>query len=335
MDIAVSIFRNILYFASNQGKNLALLCEKIGIDPKELDNPKKNISLEKVENAWKYGTRISKDPLLGLHLGAKGVFSDFGIVGFIMESSPDVATAFERGCHYNSLLSGLVKVKYHQKIKSAVISISPIPLVSQNYALTAKHVVDETMSFVANCVQKLSGKKIVPQVANFTYAPPISQYNEYENIFSADMAFNQNENSLVYDLVQLKTPVIGYNQTLFEMLNDQAEQILNNLSNQDSYANSVKKTIIQLFNQRFPTIELVAETMNSSVQSLQLKLKLENETFQHLLDDIRKEFAIRYMKNKDLTISEVGYLLGFSEISVFISSFKRWTGISPSEFQTN
>ena len=51
------------------------------------------------------------------------------------------------------------------------------------------------------------------------------------------------------------------------------------------------------------------------------------------MDELRKEFAIEYLKNKNTSIKEIAYLLDYAESSSFIRSFKRWTGKSPSEFR--
>lgn len=107
-------------------------------------------------------------------------------------------------------------------------------------------------------------------------------------------------------------------------MNTQALQIFEEFSNEESFAKKVRRVITQEFNHQFPILDLVADEMSLIVRSLERRLSPENETFHDILDGIRKEFAIRYLKNMELSISEVGYLLGFSEPSVFSRSFKRW-----------
>lgn len=249
-----------------------------------------------------------------------------------MKTSPDVITALERGCHYNYLASGLFNVSFIKQGEEGVFKTTPVPIVNENHFLTAKNGVEHTMCFVLRAIQKLSGKSILPQSVNFTFPSEREHLGEYRRIFSTDPRFNSSENSMIYKLKDLETPVVGYNRVLFELLNTQAQQILEGLSNEKSFAKKVRRVIIGKFNHQFPTIDLVANEMNLSVRSLQRKLSSENETFQDILDKIRKEFAVRYLKNKELSISEVGYLLGFSEPSVFSRSFKRWMGRSPKEY---
>ena len=71
-----------------------------------------------------------------------------------------------------------------------------------------------------------------------------------------------------------------------------------------------------------------------SPRNLQLKLKAEDISFQTLLDDLRKDIAKKYLRNKDISVAEVAYFIGFSEASAFYRAFKRWTGIYAKEYRT-
>ncbi|WP_417548291.1 helix-turn-helix domain-containing protein [Marinobacter segnicrescens] len=80
-------------------------------------------------------------------------------------------------------------------------------------------------------------------------------------------------------------------------------------------------------------VEAVAAELNMSRHTLYKKLKEENLTFAGLLEDVRREQALKYMNDRDRTLSEVAELLGFSELSAFSRAFKRWMGKSPAEFR--
>lgn len=80
-------------------------------------------------------------------------------------------------------------------------------------------------------------------------------------------------------------------------------------------------------------VEAVAAELNMSRHTLYKKLKEENLTFVGLLEDVRREQALKYMNDRDRTLSEVAELLGFSELSAFSRAFKRWMGKSLAEFR--
>lgn len=71
-----------------------------------------------------------------------------------------------------------------------------------------------------------------------------------------------------------------------------------------------------------------------SVRTLHNKLEKLGKSYQQVLDETRKELSEQYMQQQQRSISEVAYLLGFSDCSNFSRAFKRWTGVSPSQFRS-
>ncbi len=64
-----------------------------------------------------------------------------------------------------------------------------------------------------------------------------------------------------------------------------------------------------------------------------MKLKEEGYTYRQLLDDIRKEIAISHLCGSESSTTDIAYLLGFSEPSVFSRTFKKWTDTSPGAYR--
>ncbi len=80
-------------------------------------------------------------------------------------------------------------------------------------------------------------------------------------------------------------------------------------------------------------VDAIASQLNMSRHTLYKRLKEENLTFQGLLDDVRREQALHYLREPERPLAEVAELLGFSELSAFSRAFKRWMGKAPAEFR--
>jgi AraC-like DNA-binding protein len=75
----------------------------------------------------------------------------------------------------------------------------------------------------------------------------------------------------------------------------------------------------------------IAEALHMTPRNLHRKLHKENTSFKLLLTEIRKELAQQYIQDRSKTLTEISYLLGFSEASSFSRAYKGWTGQAPSE----
>jgi len=77
----------------------------------------------------------------------------------------------------------------------------------------------------------------------------------------------------------------------------------------------------------------VARSLGTSPRSLHRRLADEGTSFNDLLDEVRRQFAEQYLARPRPKIAEVAYLVGFNDPSAFFKAFRRWTGVTPSEYR--
>ena len=102
---------------------------------------------------------------------------------------------------------------------------------------------------------------------------------------------------------------------------------------QDHITQKVKATIIDQLPSGSATDEIVARALYMSSRKLQRQLQRAGTTFNTLLNEIRQDLAQKYLREEDTSMTEIAFLLGFSESSAFSRAFKRWVGVSPSEYR--
>jgi len=83
------------------------------------------------------------------------------------------------------------------------------------------------------------------------------------------------------------------------------------------------------------TISDVAEHMNMSAKTLQRVLGRFDTSFSQLAQLNKKRLATFFLKERQLSIQQISFALGFVSPSSFSRAFKKWTGCSPSKFQYN
>ena len=76
-----------------------------------------------------------------------------------------------------------------------------------------------------------------------------------------------------------------------------------------------------------------AKEMGISERTLQRRLAEEGSSFSKVLDELRRDLADEFLVDRNLAVSEVAFLLGYSEPSTFYRAFRRWHDVSPREFR--
>ena len=81
------------------------------------------------------------------------------------------------------------------------------------------------------------------------------------------------------------------------------------------------------------TARTVSQCMGYSLRTLQRKLRAQETGFQQQIDGVRSALAISYLQEPQFSLTDISELLGFAELSVFTRSFRRWFGVSPSQWR--
>jgi AraC-like DNA-binding protein len=102
---------------------------------------------------------------------------------------------------------------------------------------------------------------------------------------------------------------------------------------EDSLLASVRRATAETMRDGNLKLARVAKQMAMSARTLQRQLKERGVDFKQLTDETRRRFAINYLKERKNTLTEVAFLLGYSEVSAFNRAFKRWTGSTPLEYR--
>ncbi|WP_293610235.1 AraC family transcriptional regulator [Ponticaulis sp.] len=81
------------------------------------------------------------------------------------------------------------------------------------------------------------------------------------------------------------------------------------------------------------TSEKIAHSLSTHPRTLQRRLREEGTSFEALKDGIKRNRAETLLAQPDLTITDVAFMLGYSETSTFSRKTRDWFGLSPREFR--
>lgn len=168
---------------------------------------------------------------------------------------------------------------------------------------------------------------------NFMHSPP-KNITPYRQAYGdCTINFNASENSVVFPLSSLDIPFKAYDSELKKILSQQARDLLDEFQTSVNFISSVRKNIFLLMQGEQLNLENVADRLGLSSRVLHNRLKKQGLTFNCLVDEVRRIIANMAIGNHDISLVELGYLLGFNDQSSFTRAFKRWHGETPGDFR--
>jgi AraC-like DNA-binding protein len=70
-----------------------------------------------------------------------------------------------------------------------------------------------------------------------------------------------------------------------------------------------------------------------SRSTLRRRLREQGTTLRALLQEVRQDHALRYLRQQDVSIDEIAYLVGYDDSTAFHKAFRKWTGATPAELR--
>lgn len=134
------------------------------------------------------------------------------------------------------------------------------------------------------------------------------------------------DNELIFKRSDLEIPFKTANNLMLEYLEPQLKQRLAESIQEKSIRSKVEEILFKLIPSGLFSVEDVAAELGFSGRSLQRHLKVEGTSFKEVLQGVQKLMAIHYMEDKNLSIDDIAYLVGYAEVSSFSRAFKKWTG---------
>jgi AraC-like DNA-binding protein len=326
--ILVRSVSKIIEAAQAYGVEPKELYGAVNLDPSTLNDPDNRIPFAHLVALYEQAARLTGDDAFGLHIGERVDPKLFDVLGYMVVNSSTLGEALDRLVRYHAIWS-------EGAIFSLEISKSRVRLgyeYAEEQSDACRHDCEMTLSIAVSFSRRVTGVDWTPHEVSFRHSKPKSVI-EHQRIFRAPVRFNRPANELIFDSSLLALPVMKADPGLCEILDRQAEALLAKLPRQDGLINHVRQLLTEALNGGDPRLETISQKLGISVRTLQRKLREEGTSHQDLLDEMRSDLSRRYLREPELAICEVAYLLGFSEPSAFHRAFRRWTGLTPKEFR--
>lgn len=315
------------------------LREEYGIDPAPIfaqaeiplgapDSPQQRYPLSKLRNLWELSRIASADEAIGLKTGTYARPAQFYAFGYSWMASSTLLGALQR------------LIRYYKLLSTASVQVSLTEL-EDCYALSAifpedslsppKEGIDCGMTALLALCDIVAEKEIRPLRVELT-CPATVHPDAYRAALRAPIKFDVEVGAFYFDKETLLQPLQHGAPDIAKVTDRIADQYIETLD-PHKVASQVRRLLIALLPSGKTDQEVVSKRLNRSASTLQRQLHAEGLSYRDVLESTRRSLAEDYLRDQKHSQAQIAYLLGFSDQSNFSRAFKRWTSMSPKQFQ--
>lgn len=326
-DISVGYLYSLHAALISLGHDPEPLFQRFRLDPEHLASAQARISIPRFMRLGHAAIQLTGRPDIGLLMGRHSQASHLGLAGMTAQCAADLRQAFETLVRFERLSSQ--NYRGHSSFAapaSRFYSISP-------YNAFNLFVVDSALASCAQLGRQLTGGKALLSAVHIEFPAP-AYAERYEAVFACPVLFEQEHNQLLWDSESLDLPLVQRAPASFQHLESLCRAQLQELGRHRGLREKVEEILSPQLHQRLPSLTEVARKLGLPAWTLRRRLQQQEQTrFQDIIDDTRQDLAVSYVRDTELALGEVAFLLGFSSPEAFQRAFKRWTGQPPGQFR--
>ena len=305
------------------------LFRRAGLDKEALLRPGARYPFSAMLRLWKEARKETDDPCIGLSVGQKLRPPALHALGLSWLSSPTLLEGLHRIERYAHVAN--TSLKFHIEDSGDRVKFVREP--NTGNLQPTDEGMDASLAVIVNMCRKMSDVHFSPLLVTFQHADN-GHREQYVDFFRSPVKFSAEEDALHFDGDTLREALPAGNRELAYENDKIAERYLATL-NPDQVQDKVREILLTLLPSGDASQQAVAANLNRSVSSLQRQLKNEGATYRQILEDTREVLAQQLVRERRYSLSQIAYLLGFSDQANFSRAFKRWTGTTPTSYRSS
>jgi AraC-like DNA-binding protein len=310
------------------GVPVAPLLRRAELTPELIADPEGRLSVRSQIALLDEAAIALKDDCLGFTLAFDFEPREIGLLYYVMASSQTLGDALKRLARYSKVTNEALVFGYREGNRLIVsLSYSGVPRHSD------RHQIEFCMFGLLRICRLLTGQNIVPQ--HFSIAHHRSEgIAEMARFVGTKVEFGADTDEFALNVDAGKLPLIHSDAYLNNLLLRYCEAaVADRRGDKSQLRTRVENAISSVLPHGKVLVEGIARSLGMSERTLARKLSDEGLNFTEILQNLRRDLAVRYLKDHKLHVSKIAWLLGFREVSAFTHAYKRWTGNTPSQMR--
>jgi AraC-like DNA-binding protein len=164
-----------------------------------------------------------------------------------------------------------------------------------------------------------------------SYSEP-KHSHDYVTILGCPVYFEQSKTEVIFRTDFLDKPLLKSNLITETMAKEMCDQMLIEQVNHTDLIQSIYD-ILNRDPLNMPSSENIAQSLAISPRTMRRKLESQGTTLRHIVDQVRKNLSIHFLRGTRMNIDEIAEQVGFSSAANFRTAFKRWINKTPSMYR--
>jgi len=318
--------RMVLKAVESKGVDGDELLSLAGIDRESVEHPDGEVSVSQMHAFWKNAFRLSNDPFLGMHTAQHTEIGDYKCLDYLTLHAGSVGASIQNICRYTALINTWINWEIQERDDEISVCMT------SNAGEISPQAYEFIFSIVIKRMRQVTTENWVPKCVCFPFQSPVD-LQPHDNYFRTTIRYDAPVGELLISPKNWSEPLLTSDQQLMSVLDEHARMLLAQRARPDDFVGQVRKEIIRELHGGEPLRNRVAEKLDMSPRTLQRRLDKQGVVYADLVAEVRMTVAKNKLQACDLSLSEIGFLLGFSEQSSFNRAFKRWTRKTPQEYR--
>jgi len=300
-------------FAEAVALNPQPLLRRAGLSRRMLVDPEQRIPLAAALQLLEESAEVSGLADFGLRMAQARRLSDLGALSLLLTHLPSLRAVLQTLIHSRQPVGGTLALAMVETGKSTAIREELLGPATAG----SRHATELALGILFRLCAALPGQRWNPQSVHFRHAAPADTHR-HRQLFNCRLKFGSDFDGIVCVTADLDSPnpladpvLAAYARRLVDVPGD---------AGQDSLAQTVRKVLYVQLPLGGTSIEQAAQALGLHVRTLQRQLSADGIAFSELVDEVRRDLALRYLTQPDCSLTRVSELLGYGQLS----SFTRW-----------
>ena len=301
---------------------------EIGVDLGKRTRPGARVVLSKQAEIWRRAEELTGDPGVGLAVGQHAEPRDYYVLGHSWLASATLRDAFERMIRYRDVVSNtvasttLTREGDLYRVKSTYPDTDRMPVPTG---------IEAGIAGLLKLCRVSMGRDVLPVRAELIF-PEDRNPDGFRALLRCPGTYGLDYNALWFRAEDIDEPLPGAVPEVLDATDRIARDYIASFDT-NQVATQVRTLLIRMLPAGKVDQDAIAHKLYRSASTLQRQLSAEGTSYRDILAETRESLAKQYLADQNYSPSDVAYMLGFADQSNFGRAFKRWTGMSPGEYQ--